>query len=167
MAEADPQIFSKAVFAASTAASGLPAAWLPTATQLARPWTQQRAASDILASLRDTPPACEARFDTYVQTRDEYHAYVDPRVDLLHGMWNAAMQAILHNEASLTRDEFRAAISAQPRVTDAIDATLADVPQITVRCEERDEFLHQLLTLDRALTSAEWAYVEAAEDRAA
>jgi hypothetical protein len=59
------------------------------------PWYNRAEARRILADCVARPPRCEARFNTYVLTRDEYHVYAGARVEKLNAIYDAVGEAAL------------------------------------------------------------------------
>ena len=83
------------------------------AEAVSQPWTECPEARAILASFLTDQPERETHRQTYGRVRDEWHSYADRRAEQLAEIRTAALQAILDAEDQLTRDEFRAALSAQ------------------------------------------------------
>lgn len=93
---------------------------------VATPWTERPGARAILNSFSAARPSREVHRRMFVRGYEEFHLYADPRVDQLGAMRTEALQAVLDVEDLLTREQFGAAIDAQPQVTDAIDRVLAE-----------------------------------------
>lgn len=88
-----------------------------------QPWYLTASALSVLASLRANPPRREVRFDTYAQTRDEWHQYAGERVDRLTAIHAAMIRRV---EASGAAVEQMRAAYRQPKPQDVIAAVLGE-----------------------------------------
>ena len=123
-------------------------------------WTDTASARLAIAACLDADPHSTTKFETFAQTRDEWREYEGPLADAV----NAAREAWLIEQGGgegtvrYMRLHFEV-----PSVTQAIDDAVLSVERVVVAIRQPDERLLALLTAERELSAAEWAYLDAVD----